>query len=152
MAKDRLEGDNYDTGDGEGMSPSEFIRNASKIKENKQMQELIEKQRKQKEIIDNKIKRKLRNKLENENKQRKIKTIEDALKKGQKIRWELVGTNKLKGFVKDKLVFEIKKGMTIYNLYILENSLIVEGIEKGYLSCSSNVNKLKDKAEKIIRQ
>lgn len=137
--------------EGKEINPSEFIKNASEARSIKIQQEMAEKIRREQQIIQDKIDRRLREKIEFEKEKKKIKTIEDALKKGDKIRWEIVGNGNLKGFVKNRLVFEVKKGMTIYNLYIKDTSLLKEGNKTGYKSCSSNINSIKEKSEKLLK-
>jgi hypothetical protein len=130
------------------INPTDFIKNASALKIQK---ELMEKQLAEQQILQDKINRKLRKQLAEEKQHKKIKTIEDALKKGKKIRWEIVNNGHLKGFVKNRIVFEIKKGMTIYNLYIKDTSLLKEGTKAGYISCASVIQKIKDKSESLIK-
>jgi len=133
------------------INPMEFINNASKERADKIQKELLEKQRREQQIIQDKIDRVLRERIVKEKKEKKIKTISEFLKKGEKIRWEILNVGHLKGFVKNKLVFEIKKGMTIYNLYVKDISLLKEGTKKGYISCNSVIQKIKDKSEKLIK-
>lgn len=135
----------------ENINPLEFINKASLDRAQKKLQqELIEKQKKEQQIIQEKIDRKLRDQIREEKETKRIKTIEDALKKGDKIRWEIVGTS-LKGFVKNKLIFEIKKGITIYNLYTKDTSLLKEGSKIGYTYCSHTLDKVKIKSEKLLK-
>lgn len=137
--------------EGAELNPMEFINKASKERSEKVQRELLEKQRREQQIIQDKIDRKLREKLVKKEKEKKIKTISDFLKKGEKIRWEILNVGHLKGFVKNKLVFEIKKGMTIYNLYVKDTSLLKEGTKTGYISCNSVIQKVKDKSEKLLK-
>lgn len=136
--------------DNQEENPMDFIKQASEERAFKEYQALLEKQRIQQQAIQSIVDRKIRenNKLAEETK--KIKSIQDALKKGDKIRWEIINNSYLKGFVKNKLVFEIKKGMTIYNLYVKDISFLKENSKKGYISCSSNIQKIKEKSEKLI--
>lgn len=134
------------------INPIDFIKQASQNRSDKIQAEIIQKQMlEQQQIIDNKINRQLREQLNESKKIKKIKTIEDALKKGDKIRWEMINEGNLKGFVKNRLVFEIKRGMTIFNLYIKDVSLLKEGSKSGYVSCSSNIQKIKEKSENLIK-
>jgi hypothetical protein len=133
-------------------SPTEFIKKAAQERTNAKIQkELLEKQLREQQIIQDKIDRKLREKLVQEEKEKKAKTITDFLKKGGKVRWEILNVGHLKGFVKNKLVFEIKKGMTIYNLYVKDTSLLKEGTKTGYVSCNSVIQRVKDKSEKLLK-
>lgn len=131
-------------------NPSEFIKKASEERAMKMFQEAQEKAMLQRQAIQAMIDRKMRDNERRQKEQKKVKTIEDALKKGKKIRWEIVNNDLLKGFVRNKLIFEIKKGMTIYNLYIKDNSFLVENCKTGYKSCSYNLENIKGKAEKLI--
>jgi hypothetical protein len=134
------------------LNPTEFIKKAAEERANVKIQkELLEKQLREQQIIQDKIDRKMREKLVQEEKEKKVKTITDFLKKGGKVRWEILNVGHLKGFVKNKLVFEIKKGMTIYNLYVKDVSLLKEGTKTGYVSCNSVIQKVKDKSEKLLK-
>jgi hypothetical protein len=131
-------------------NPSEFIKKASEERALKLFREAQEKAMLQRQAIQSMIDKKMRDSERKQKEQKKIKTIEDALKKGKKIRWEIVHNDLLKGFVKNKLVFEIKRGMTIYNLYVKDKSLLKEDSKTGYTSCSYNLEKIKEKAERLI--
>jgi len=134
------------------LNPTEFIKKAAEERANVKIQkELLEKQLREQQIIQDKIDRKMREKLVQEEKEKKVKTITDFLKKGGKVRWEILNVGHLKGFVKNKLVFEIKKGMTIYNLYVKDVSLLKEGTKTDYVSCNSVIQKVKDKSEKLLK-
>lgn len=131
-------------------NPSEFIKKASEERAMKMFQEAQEKAMLQRQAIQAMIDRKMRDNERRQKEQKKVKTIEDALKKGKKIRWEIVNNGTLKGFVRNKLVFEIKKGMTIYNLYVKDKTFLVENCKTGYTSCASNIENIKMKAEKLL--
>jgi len=134
------------------LNPTEFIKKAAEERVNVKIQkELLEKQLREQQIIQDKIDRKMREKLVQEEKAKKVKTIKEFLQKGEKVRWEILNVGYLKGFVKNKLVFEIKKGMTIYNLYVKDVSLLKEGTKTGYISCNSVIQKIKDKSEKLLK-
>jgi hypothetical protein len=131
-------------------NPSEFIKRAAEERALKIRMEAYEREILQRQTIQSIVDRKIRDNQKKSQEQKKIKTIEDALKKGGKIRWEIVNNGTLKGFVKNKLVFEIKRGMTIYNLYTKDKSFLQEGSKIGYTSCSSNLENIKGKAEKLL--
>ena len=131
---------------------SELIKKAAEERLLRIQNEATKLQMKQQKQIQDIIDRKIRDKNREIEKEKKIKTIEDVLKKGQKIKWEIINNNLFKGFVKNKNVFEIKRGLTIFNLYIKDNSLLIENTKKGYLSCSSSFENLKKKAESLIKQ
>lgn len=131
-------------------NPSEFIKRAAEERALKIRMEAYEREILQRQAIQSIVDRKIRDNQRKSQEQKKIQTIEDALRKGGKIRWEIVNNGTLKGFVKNKLVFEIKRGMTIYNLYIKDKSFLQEGSKNGYTSCSSNLENIKGKAEKLL--
>lgn len=131
-------------------NPSEFIKKASEERAMKMFQEAQEKAMFQRQAIQTMIDRKMRDNERKQKEQKKVKTIEDALKKGKKIRWEIANNGLLKGFVRNKLIFEIKRGMTIYNLYIKDSSFLLENCKTGYKSCSYNLENIKSKAEKLL--
>ena len=131
-------------------NPSDFIKKASEERAMKMFQEAQEKAMLQRQAIQAMIDRKMRDNERKQKEHKKIKTIEDALKKGKKIRWEIVNNSLLKGFVRNRLVFEIKRGMTIYNLYIKDSSFLAENCKTGYKSCSYNLENIKGKDEKLI--
>lgn len=131
-------------------NPSEFIKRAAEERALKIRMEAYEREILQRQAIQSIVDRKIRDNQRKSQEQKKIQTIEDTLRKGGKIRWEIVNNGILKGFVKNKLVFEIKRGMTIYNLYIKDKSFLQEGSKTGYTSCSSNLENIKGKAEKLL--
>jgi hypothetical protein len=131
-------------------NPSEFIKRAAEERALKIRMEAYEKEMLQRQAIQSIVDRKIRDNQRKAQEQKKIKTIEDALKKGDKIRWEIVNNGLLKGFVKNMLIFEIKKGFSIYNLYVKNKSFLSEGSKLGYTSCSANLESIKGKAEKLL--
>lgn len=132
-------------------NPSEFIKKAAEERAMRLQLEAQQKELLQRQAIQAMIDRKIRENNRKEEERLKVKTIEDALKKGKKIRWEIVNNGILKGFVKNRLVFEIKKGLTIYNLYVKDNSLLKENTKNGYCSCSYNLEKVKSKSESLLK-
>lgn len=132
-------------------NPTEFIKKASEERALKTAREAYEREMLQRQAIQAMIDRKMRENEKKQKEQKRIQTIEDALKKGKKIRWEIVNNATLKGFVRNKLVFEIKKGMTIYNLYIKDKALLTENCKTGYISCASHLETIKAKAEKLLK-
>ena len=131
-------------------NPSEFIKKASEERAFNIQREAYEREMLQRQAIQSIVDRKIRDNQRKVQEQKKIQTIEDVLKRGDKVRWEIVNNSILKGFVKNKLVFEIKRGMTIYNLYIKDKSFLLEGSKTGYTSCSYNLEGIKGKAEKLL--
>jgi hypothetical protein len=131
-------------------NPSEFIKRAAEEREMRLHEEAIRQQMIQKQMIQDLVDRKIREKNKKLEKNKKIKTIEDVLKRGKTIRWEIVNHSLLKGFVKDKLVFEVRRGLTIFNLYVKDKAFVVEDTKLGYVSCSFNLDTIKVRAEKIL--
>jgi UbiD family decarboxylase len=136
----------------EGQEAMEFIKKKEDDKKIKEAQEELEKKLAiEKENIEAKVRRKLREKMYEEEEREKIKTLTDLLQSGKKIKWQLNGPgNKMLGYVKDKLVFEIKKGFSVWSLYVKEKSLLKKG-QQSYQGCSSNIFELKKKSEKLIK-
>jgi len=128
----------------------------------KQEEELLEKQRALEEadklriqIAQEQVKRKLRENLkkkENENIKKVAKNfLEAATVKGSKIVWKsLSGGNKIYGYVEDKLIFEISRGMNLFSLYVKDEKLRKEKKIPSYMGCSINLLKLKHKSDKLI--
>lgn len=131
-------------------NPSEFIKRAAEERAMNLQREAYEREMLQRQAIQSIIDRKIRDNQRKVQEQKKIKTIEDALKKGNKIRWEIINNGLLKGFVRNMLVFEIKRGYSIYNLYVKDKSFLLEGSKTGYTSCSYNLENIKGKAEKLL--
>ena len=131
-------------------NPSEFIKRAAEEREMRLHEEAVRQQMIQKQMIQDLVDRKIREKNKKLEKNKKIKTIEDVLKRGKTIRWEIVNNSLLKGFVKDKLVFEVRRGLTIFNLYVKDKTFVVEDAKLGYVSCSFNLDTIKGRAEKIL--
>jgi len=131
-------------------NPSEFIKKAAEERAFKAQMEYYEQQMAQRRAIQELVDRKIRENKKVSEEKNKIKTIEDLLKKGKKIKWEISTNNSFKGFVRNKLVFEIKKGLSIYSLYVKDKSFLKENSKLGYTSCSYNFESVKNKAEKLL--
>ena len=131
-------------------NPLDFIKKASEERANKAYQDLLDKQIAQQRAIQSIVDRKIRENNKKNKELKKINSINDVLKKGERIRWEIVNNGLLKGFVGNRLIFEIKRGMTIYNLYIKDNSCLKENVKVGYFSCASEVQKIKNKSERLL--
>jgi hypothetical protein len=131
-------------------NPSEFIKKAAEERAFNIQREAYEREMLQRQAIQSIVDRKIRDNQRKVQEQKKIQTIEDVLKRGDKVRWEIVNNAILKGFVKNILVFEIKKGYSIYNLYVKDKSFLLEGSKTGYTSCSYNLEGIKGKAEKLL--
>ena len=109
-------------------NPSEFIKKAAEERAFNIQREAYEREMLQRQAIQSIVDRKIRDNQRKVQEQKKIQTIEDVLKRGDKVRWEIVNNAILKGFVKNILVFEIKKGYSIYNLYVKDKSFLSKNI------------------------
>lgn len=137
----------------------DFIKTAEKQTEEdeakkkaEETRRLLEEAEKEKiRIAQEKVKRLLREKL----KQKELKIKEDQINKflesGKKVKWKSLNQGKiLQGYVKEKLVFEIQRGLTLFSLYIKDQKLIENKKTKTYQGCSTNLQVLKAKSEKFI--
>lgn len=99
-----------------------------------------------------KVKRKLRENLEKKAVKDKKNALKVFLESGDKIKWKSINSGyKLEGYVEDKLLFEIKRGLNLFSLYVKDPDLMKKNkINTQYLSCSMNLQKLKKKSEKLI--
>lgn len=140
----------------EGQGAVDFIKEKEEANKKEAAKKLAEAELKRKEDLkrieaEDRIRRKLQKKLEEEEQKEKIKTITDLIQSGKKIKWQLNGPgNRMIGFVKDKIVFEIKKGISVWNLYVKDKSLLKKN-QQSYQGCSSNIFELKKKSEKFIK-
>lgn len=132
----------------------EALKQAEKIAlEQKEKQaKLVELEKLQILEAQQKIKRKLRENLAKKEEEQKIKNNTKFLEKSiGKIKWKSINSGyKLQGFVEDKLIFEIERKQITFNLYIKDKFFLKEKKIKGYLGCSTNLQRLKDKSEKFI--
>lgn len=114
--------------------------------------------------IKMKVDRKLRENLLKKRKEEKREFIIKELESGNKITWLSKDNGYLlKGSFEDKELFEVKRGLTLFSLYLkveitIKEIIIVEGVKKliskkiepSYLGCSTNLRKLKNKSEQLI--
>lgn len=115
--------------------------------------ERVELQRKK--LVQEQINQKLRDNLKRKEAQKKTQKkldLKNFLESGKKIKWKSLNNGfKLEGYVKEKMMFEIKRGMTLFSLYLKEEiQLKDKKINKGYLACSMSLQTLKTKSEKLI--
>jgi len=105
-------------------------------------------------LAQEQIKRKLRENLKKKELEDIKKNTLKYLESGSKIKWKAIGAgDTLEGYYKNKLVFEIKKGLAVFNLYIKDKEIIKEQkIRSSYMSCSMNLYKLKNKSEDFIKK
>lgn len=98
-----------------------------------------------------KIKKKLRDNLAKKQKSENEHKLKVFLESGDKIKWKSINNgHKLHGYVDDKFMFEILRGMTLFSLYVKDEKLIKERKITSYMGCSTNLQKLKKKSEKLI--
>lgn len=99
------------------------------------------------------IKRRLRENLKKKEEQDRLKNNKLFLETSVgKVKWKSLNSgHKLQGFIKDKLIFEIQKGMLVYNLYVKDPSILREKKIKSYQGCSSVLEKIKEKSEKFAK-
>lgn len=108
------------------------------------------------QLAQEQVKRKLRENLKKKEKETVKKNVHNFLEsitvKDSKIKWKSLNNgNKIHGYIKDKLVFEIKRGMTLFSLYIKDKKILEERkMSSSYIGCSTSVLKLKHKSDKLI--
>lgn len=134
--------------------------NLAKKKEEEELAEkeraLAEAEKLRIQIAQEQVKRKLRENLKKKEEQNKkkgvTKFLESATVKDSKIKWKsLNGGYKLHGYVDNKLVFEINRGMTLFSLYVKDKKLMEKRkLATSYLCCSTSITKLKHKSDKLI--
>lgn len=114
--------------------------------------------------INSKVERKLRENLAKKRKEEKKDFIIKELESGKKVVWEAKNNGfLLSGAFEDKAKFEIRRGLTLFSLYLMneitiKEIVILEGkkilvskkIEPSYLGCSTNLAKLKNKSEHLV--
>ena len=102
--------------------------------------------------VEKKIKENLKKKEITDNKKKGIKKfLESVTIKDSKIKWKSINDgNKIQGYVEDKLVFEIVRGMNLFSLYIKDEKLRKEKKLNSYAGCSTNLLKLKHKSDEFI--
>lgn len=112
---------------------------------------LVTKEKAKIEEAQLKVKRLLRERLKQKEKENNQKSITNYLESGKKIKWKsLNGGNKIIGYYKNKIVFEIARGLSVFNLYIKDAKILSDKKMKSYYGCSVDIQKLKDKSEKLI--
>jgi hypothetical protein len=103
------------------------------------------------ELAQEKIKRVLRENLKKKHALDKESSIKKFLESGDKVKWKSLNNGaRLQGYVKNKMIFEITKGLMLFSLYIKDKSFMEEKKLPSYLGCSTTLQKLKSKSEKLI--
>lgn len=123
-----------------------------KEEEERAIAELEEKNKQMIAIAQEKIKKQLKENLAKKLKIEKDNKIQNSLESGNKIKWKMSQKGfKFEGYVDEKLLFEIKKGLTLFSLYVKDKDVINKNkLNKSYLACSTNLFKLKAQSEKLI--
>lgn len=114
---------------------------------------LAEAERIQKEEIERKIKKKLQANLKKKEDEQNKKKLIEFLETGQKIKWKAINSGKkFEGYLEDKFIFEIRKGLTVFSLYIKGKDVIDKNKKtmQGLHGTSVSLHTLKEKAEKIL--
>jgi len=105
------------------------------------------------EEVQQKIKRTLRENLRKKEEEKKTKNNINFLEKSHgKLKWKSVDSgHKIQGYLENKLIFEIERKQITFNLYI-KNKLLLKDkkLKEGYIGCSTSLQKLKEKSEKLI--
>lgn len=128
------------------------IKKKAEDEERRKMEALMEMERIQKQIVEEKIRRKLRENLAKKAGLEKKEFIKKEMESGKNIRWQYLDNgHKLQGYVKDKMIFEIKRGLSLFTLYIKNEEIIKKHKLKAYFGCSTDVRKLKFKSEKLVK-
>jgi transposase len=108
------------------------------------------------QIAQEQVKRKLRENLKKKEEEGKkngvTKFLESATVKNSKIKWKSIsGGHKLQGYVDNKLIFEINRGMMLFSLYVKDKKLMEKKkLSTSYIGCSTSILKLKHKSDKLI--
>lgn len=127
-----------------------------KEQELKKQQELARAEALRVQIAQEQVKRKLKENLRKKEVEKKktsvINFLESASVKESKIKWKTIdGGRNLLGYIENKLVFEIKRGMTLFSLYVKDKNIMKKRkLTSSYISCSTNLLKLKRKSDKLI--
>jgi hypothetical protein len=135
----------------------EVDENFEKIKLEKirleQEQIRLKAEKAQQEEIERKIKKKLQENLKKKEEERKRNQLINFLESGQKIKWKAINSGqKFQGYIDDKFIFEIKRGLTVFSLYIKGKNVLDKNKKtmQGMHGTSANLSVLKEKAEKIL--
>lgn len=128
------------------------LERKKKLEEAQREQEImIAKEKAKIEEAQQKIKRALRERLKQKEKENQQKAVTNYLESGKKIKWKsLNGGNRIVGYYKNKVICEITRGLSLFNLYIKDAKILSEKKMKSYYGCSMDIQKLKDKSEKLI--
>ncbi len=123
---------------------------AQKIEDEK-LKALAEKEKIRVQLAQEKVKRVLRENIRKKTAQEKVQKTKNYLEQGKTIKWKSINLGqKLEGYFENKLIFEIKKGMTVFNLYIKDKTILSKKT-KSYQGCSTDIQKLKERSEKLLK-
>lgn len=99
----------------------------------------------------NLVRRRIRENIQKKEEQELMSKAINFLESGNKIKWKTNNSGKLSGYVNEKLVFEIVRGLTVFNLYVKDKKLMEDKkIKKSYIGCSTQLQILKSKSEKLV--
>lgn len=102
-------------------------------------------------VAQDEVRRRLRENLKQKKEAEKITINKNFLESGNKISWKVNPSGKISGYFKEKLVFEIVRGLTLFSLYVKDSKLLeTHKFKTQYIGCSSFIQKLKSKSEKLI--
>ena len=123
-----------------------------KIEEDRKTREELERKEKERiAIAQDRVRRKLRENLQAKEEKEKMDKAIKTMETGGKINWKTTNSGGLLGYVENKLLFEITRGLSIYNLYVKDKDVMKKNnLKQSYISCSSTLPKLKSKSEKLI--
>jgi hypothetical protein len=97
------------------------------------------------------IKKKLKENLIKKQKSQKEKQIKIFLESGNKVKWKSINNGKkLEGYINDKFTFEIVRGLNLFSLYVKDDKLKNDKKLNSYIGCSTNLQRLKKKSEKLL--
>jgi hypothetical protein len=137
--------------DAEQKSDEEAKKIAAEKAKQALLAEMIAAEQKKIAEAQEKVRRKLRENLRKKQGLFKEESFKKFLESGNKIKWKSINKGVvLKGYYKNKLMFEIKRGLNLFSLYIKDEKLMETKKIKSYQGCSMNVVKLKAKSEKFI--
>lgn len=131
------------------------VKIAQKEEELRKQREFEEAERIKIQIAQEQVRRKLRENLQKKEEQEKEKAnksfLESSVGKKTKIKWKSVDNgDRVLGYVNNRLMFEIKKGLALFSLYIKDKKILEEKKINSYQGCSMLLVKLKDKSNKFV--
>jgi hypothetical protein len=129
---------------------------SKKRKEEYRQQIILQEQERLKiQLAQEKVKKALKKNLLKKEEEKRKESIKNSLElsvgKNSKVKWKIgQRSNYLLGYVENKLMFEIHKGLSLFSLYIKDKKLMEDKKLKSYQGCSMELRKLKEKSNKLI--